>query len=67
MPDEGSRTLYFVLSYTGGLFDRLSFIRPEACPEFDGDEAWARVHWWSKANHKVIEIVTDRSGGSELG
>ncbi|WP_292035674.1 MULTISPECIES: hypothetical protein [unclassified Brevundimonas] len=62
LPNDGSRTLYCVLSYSGGLFDHLSFVSPGQYPEFTGEEAWMRVHWWSKAKHKVVEQVADKTG-----
>lgn len=62
MPNDGSRTLYFILGHDGGTFNRRGFVRPEACPEIDGDRAWVRVHWWSKSKYRVIEQVADKTG-----
>lgn len=62
MPNDGSRTLNFILGYGPGDFDRLVFLRPEVVPEFEGEKAWARVHWWSKTRHKVVELVADKLG-----
>lgn len=62
LPDDGSRTLHCVLSYTGGLFDHLGFVDPGRYPEFEGETAWVRVHWWSKSNYTVVEQVADQSG-----
>lgn len=62
LPNDGSRTLCCVLSCHGTLFDRIGFVNPGRYPEFDGEEAWVRVDWWSKSNFQVVEQVADRSG-----
>ncbi|RZI98476.1 MAG: hypothetical protein EON90_13290 [Brevundimonas sp.] len=62
MPHDGNRTLYFILGFGGGTFDRLGFVDPDRCPEIEGEAAWVRVQWWSKSNYRVIEQVADRSG-----
>lgn len=62
MPDDGSKTLHWILSYRGDLFDRLGFVGVERCPQIDGEEAWVRVHWWSKSNYPVVEQVADKQG-----
>ncbi len=62
MPNDGARTLFCVLSYSGDLFERLGFLRTGQYPEFEGEEAWMRVHWWSKARLEVIEQVADKAG-----
>lgn len=62
LPNDGSRTLCCILSYQGGTFDRLGFVDPGKYPEFDGEAAWVRVHWWSKSNYQVIEQVINAAG-----
>lgn len=62
LPNDGDRTLYFILGYNGGTFDRLGFVGPERCPPINGEAAWVRVHWWSKSNYRVIEQVADKHG-----
>lgn len=62
LANEGARTLCCVVTHSGGLFDRVGFLDPGRYPEFEGEAAWVRVDWWSKANFRVVEQVADKSG-----
>lgn len=61
-PHDGGYTLFCVVTYNGEVAPALSFQRPDRFPDFDGEEAWFRVRWFSKRRFEVIEQVADKSG-----
>jgi hypothetical protein len=45
------------MTYDGGLFGALGYLRPGQFPEFEGEEAWFKVRWFSKSRREFIEQV----------
>lgn len=61
-PEDGAYTLFCIVTYNGEVAPALAFRRPDQYPEFEGEQAWFRVRWFSKRKFEVIEQVADRSG-----
>lgn len=61
-PEDGAYTLFCIVTCDGQIAPALSFQRPDRFPEFEGEEAWFRVRWFSKRKFDVIEQVADRQG-----
>jgi hypothetical protein len=57
LPKDGGGTVYCVMSYVGGLFGALGYLPPGKFPEFEGEEAWFRVRWFSKDRREFLEQV----------
>lgn len=63
--EDGAHTLFCIVTHRGQLAPALAFRRPDQYPEFEGEEAWFRVRWFSKRKFEVIEQVA-APGGSPL-
>ena len=57
LPQDGGGTVFCVMSYRGGTHGALAYLPPGQFPEFDGEEAWFRVRWVSKAKREFLEQV----------
>ena len=62
LPQDGGGTVFCVMTYDGGTFGALGYVRPGTYPEFDGDEAWFRLEWRSRTKFRFVEQVADRIG-----
>ena len=57
LPKDGGGTVFCVMTYGGGVHDALAYLSPGQFPEFEGDQAWFRVRWFSKAKREFLEQV----------
>lgn len=62
LADAGGYTLFCIVTYNGELAPALAFRRPDQFPEFEGEEAWFRVRWFSKRRFEILERVADKGG-----
>lgn len=58
LPQDDGGTVFCTMTYRGE-GPALAFLTPGRFPEFDGEEAWFRVRWFSKHRREFIE----QSGG----
>jgi len=54
LPNAGGGTVYCVMTYRGEIGPALEYLRPGEFPEFDGEQAWFRVRWFSKIKREFI-------------
>ena len=64
LPNAGGHTLFCTVTRDGGINDVMGYPTPSRFPDFDGEEAWFRVRWFSKRRFEVIEQVADKQGSS---
>ena len=57
LPADGGGTVFCVMTYSGAKGPPLAYLDPGQYPEFDGEEAWFRVRWFSKRRREFIEQV----------
>lgn len=62
LPNAGGETVFCVMTYRGEPGRALAYLRPGQYPEFDGEEAWFRVRWFSKRRREFIEQIEARDG-----
>ncbi|HWW10965.1 MAG TPA: hypothetical protein VN018_00510 [Brevundimonas sp.] len=62
LPNAGGHTLFCTVTRDGGINDVIGYPTPNRFPDFEGEEAWFRVCWFSKRKFEVIEQVADRTG-----
>lgn len=60
LPQDGGGTVYCVMTYRGEVGPALAFLRPGQFPEFEGEDAWFRVRWFSKHRRDFIEQIAGR-------
>ncbi len=54
---DGSGTVYCVMTFDGSAGPAVAFLRPGHYPEFEGESAWFRVRWHSKKRRDFLEQV----------
>lgn len=62
LPNAGGGTVFCVMTYRGEVGPALAYLSPGQFPEFDGEEAWFRVRWFSKRRREFIEQIGGRDG-----
>lgn len=60
LPNAGGGTVFCVMTYRGQPDRALAHLPPGRFPEFDGEEAWFRVRWFSKHRREFIEQIEAR-------
>lgn len=53
---DGGGTVFCVMTYRGH-GPALACLSPGHYPEFDGEEAWFRVRWFSKRHREFLEQI----------
>lgn len=56
LPEDGGGTVFCVMTYRGQA-PALAYLKPGEFPEFDGEQAWFRVRWFSKRRREFIEQI----------
>jgi hypothetical protein len=54
LPDAGGGTVFCTMTYDGKSLSALAFVHPGQFPEFEGEEAWFRVRWYSKRKREFL-------------
>lgn len=57
LPNAGGGTVFCVMTYRGEAGPALAYLTPGQFPEFNGEEAWFRVRWFSKRRREFIEQI----------
>lgn len=57
LPNAGGGTVFCVMTYRGEPGRALAYLIPGQYPEFEGEQAWFRVRWFSKRRREFIEQV----------
>lgn len=57
LSNAGGGTVFCVMTYGGQAGPALAHLRRGEFPEFDGEEAWFRVRWFSKRRREFIERI----------
>ena len=60
LPADGGGTVFCVMTYNGEVGPPLAYLDPGEYPEFEGEEAWFRVRWFSKRRREFIGQVDGR-------
>ncbi len=60
LPQDGGGTVFCIMTYDGKPAPALAFLTPGKFPEFEGEEAWFRVRWFSKHRREFIEQMKGR-------
>lgn len=62
LPQDGGGTVFCIMTYDGKPGPALAFLTPGQFPEFEGEEAWFRVRWFSKRRQDFIQQIEGRYG-----
>ncbi|MBU1323831.1 MAG: hypothetical protein KJ676_01160 [Alphaproteobacteria bacterium] len=57
LPAAGGGTVFCVMTYDGRVLGALAYLTPGQFPEFEGEEAWFRVRWFSKRRREFLEQI----------
>lgn len=57
LPQDGSDTVFCIMTYRGEPGRALAYLSPGQFPEFEGETAWFRVRWFSKKRREFLEQV----------
>lgn len=57
LPQDGGGTVFCIMTYDGKPGPALAYLKPGQFPEFDGEQAWFSVRWFSKRRREFIEQV----------
>jgi len=49
--------VFCTMTYDGTSLSALAFLNPGAFPEFEGEEAWFRVRWFSKRKREFLSQI----------
>lgn len=60
LPQDGGGTVFCVMTYDGKVGRALAYLPPGQFPEFEGEEAWFRVRWFSKQRREFLEQVESK-------
>lgn len=62
LPNAGSKTQFVTVSYWGGPFHVLVFLKPGQFPEFEGENAWFVALEYPKKRFEFVRQVVSKSG-----
>ena len=57
LPNAGGGTVFCTMTYDGKALSALAFLRPGQFPEFEGEEAWFRVRWYSVRRREFLTQI----------
>lgn len=57
LPNAGGGTVFCVMTYDGRPGRALAYLDPGQFPEFEGEEAWFRVRWFSARRREFLEQI----------
>ena len=60
LANAGGGTVFCVMTYDGDIFGALAYLSPGQFPEFEGEEAWFKVRWFSKSRRAFLYQVEGR-------